>query len=680
MFSKNLNSSTIVILILACFVFLLCLYQIKPPKISLFSKNKEEFGIMDIFNKKVSKEPEHLERKRILLTAATSGLGYDLAKKLAKSKCKLFITGRKQEKIDKIVKELRKHNEYVWGKAADLTKENEVETMFQEAVSKLHKINVLIMIPIQTSNSFYLQKTSIKQWKEYQSKNFEAVLMLNNLAIAHMRRKGDTKIINVSTYKGKYQTTKLAKGTEILSSNIVENHTKVLSEELQKDGIAVLSIRLDVDINRHTYDFDIEKYVTLPNYVKPVIKGLDKTLDSLSNHSKDVVPVFIYAIVSPYHEVNGRILSTNSFKNNRSLQHLINPSKLALDQVYSQIVPAQRIDGATYLTKQNPFGTSNAVKTLVKKNVNKIEGVNDYTKYDGKLLEKLSEIHKVDKTNIIIFQNEEIAVRKLFEIFIGRYQSVESVFPMDNYFYLNMIEHASLSNFAYTKLDERKKTTQFDLDTLVKNINSNTKCVYLSSPDTITGKSITKKEFKTFIDKIPDNVIVFLDQRFYEFSTNPDGVDGSEFINEAQNLFVLRSFNHFYSVKPLTLCYFLCKKSLYEYVEKTMVMNEVDDFLEMIALQCLKDKKHYNITMKKIATEKTRIQELLDKHEIPWIQSDTNYFLVETAKEIEEVSKVLKKENIVIVYGNDALQGYWTLPVSTPKINNKIVNSIVYSM
>lgn len=678
MIDKQLNSSTIIILILAFCVFLLCLYQVKLP--NPFKQQKENFGISDMFKKKVSKEPEQLEKKRVLITAATSGLGYELAKKLAKSNCKLFITGRKQGKIDKVVKEFSKYNNFVWGKSADFTKESEVEDMFKEAVSKLLTINTLIMVPIQTKNSFYLQRTSVSQWKEYQSKNFEAVLMLNNLTIAHMRRNDGGKIINVSTYKGKYQTTKLAKGTEILSSNIVENHTKVLSEELQNDGIAVVSVRLDVDINNYNYGFDIEKYVSLPEYVKPVIKGLDKTLDSLSNHSKDVIPVFIYAIVSPYHEVNGRILSTNTFKNNRNLQHIINPSKLALDQVYSQIVPSQRVDGATYLTKQNPFGTSDAVKELVKKNVNKLEGVNDYTKYDGKLLKQLSEMHNVDKTNIIIFQNEEIAVKKLFEIFIGRYQSVESVFPMDNYFYLNMIEHASLSNFSYTKLDEKAKTTSFDLDTLVKNINSNTKCVYLSSPDTVTGQSITKKQFQTFIDKIPDNVIVFLDQRFYEFSTNKEGVNGAEFINQAQNLFVLRSFNHFYSVKPLTLCYFLCKKSLYEYVERTMVMNEVDDFLEMIALQCLKDKKHYAITMKKIQTEKDRIKKLLDKHEIPWIESDTNYFLIETAKTNMEIAKVLKKEKIVLVYGNDTLQSYWTLPISTPKVNNKIINTIVYSV
>lgn len=678
MIRNQLNSSSVIILLLACFVFLLCLYQIKPP--ALFKRHKEEFALSDIFKKEVSKEPEQLERKRVLITAATSGFGYELAKKLAKSNCKLFITGRNQTKIDKVVKEFRKYNNFVWGKSADFTNESEVESMFKEAISKLKMLNTLIMIPIQTNNSFYLQKTTVSQWKEYQTKNFEAVLMLNNLAIAHMRRNKGGKIINVSTYKGKYQTTKLAKGTEILSSNIVENHTKVLSEELQNDGIAVTSVRLDVDINNYNFDFDIEKYVTLPSYVKPVIKGLDKTLDSLSNHSKDVIPVFIYAIVSPYHEVNGRVLSTNSFKNNRPLQHIINPSKLALDQVYSQIVPAQRVDGATYLTKQNPFGTSDAVKELVKKNVNKLEGVNEYTKYDGKLLEKISDMHKVDKTNIIIFQNEEIAVRKLFEIFIGRYQSVESIFPMDNYFYLNMVEHASLSNFSYTKLDEKNKTTEVDLDTLVSNINSNTKCVYLSSPDTVTGKSITKKQFQTFIDKIPDNVIVFLDQRFYEFSTNKDGVNGAEFINQAQNLFVLRSFNHFYSVKPLTLCYFLCKRTLYEYVERTMVMNEVDDFLEMIALQCLKDKKHYSITMKKIQSEKERMKQLLDKHEIPWIESDTNYMLIETAKSNMEIAKALKKEKIVLVYGNDALNGYWTLPVSTPKINNKVINTIVYGV
>jgi histidinol-phosphate aminotransferase len=678
MIGKQFNSSTTIILILAFCVFLLCLYQIEPE--TLFKKNVETFGLSNVFKKTVSKEPEQLERKRILITAATSGLGYDLAKKLAKSNCKLFITGRNPDKIEKIIKEFRQYNTFVWGKAADFKKENEVEEMFKEAVMRLLTINTLIMIPIQTKNSFYLQRTTVSQWKEYQTKNFEAVLMLNNLVISHMRRNNGGKIINVSTYKGKYQTTKLAKGTEILSSNIVENHAKVLSEELQNDGIAVVSVRLDVDINNYNYGFDLEKYVTLPDYIKPVIKGLDKTIDSLSNHSKDVIPVFIYAIVSPYHEVNGRVLSTNSFNNNRSLQHIINPSKLALDQVYSKIVPSQRVDGATYLTKQNPFGTSIAVKELVKKNINKLEGVNDYTKYDGKLIQKLTNIYKLDKNNIIFFQTEEIAIKKLFEIFIGRYQSVESVFPMDNYFYLNLIENASLSNFSYTKLNENTKTTSFDLDTLVDNINSNTKCVYLSSPDTITGKSITKAEFQIFIDKIPDNVIVFLDQRFYEFSTNKQGVNGAEFINQTQNLFVLRSFNHFYSVKPLTLCYLLCKKSLYEYVERTMVVNEVDDFIEMIALQCLEDKKHYAITMNKIQTEKKRIQDLLDKHEIPWIQSDTNYFLIETAKSNIEVSEALKKENIIMVNGNDTLMGYWTLPVSLPKINNKVINTIIYSI
>ncbi len=268
---NQLNQSTLVILVLSIFVFLFLFYQVGFPSLGRErDQTQENFGVMDYFKKNVSKEPEQLEKKHVLITAATSRLGLDLATRLAKSKCKLFVNGRIPKKVEKTVKELRKFNENVWGTAADFHNEHEIEEMFKDAVSKMRKVDTLIVIPIQSKTTFALQRTSMKEWREYQAKNIDSMIYLNNLAITHMRRNGNGKIINVSTYKGKYQTTKLAKGTEILASNVIENHTKLLSEELFKDGIAVTTIRLDVDINYYNVDFNTD--FNPPRDIRPILR------------------------------------------------------------------------------------------------------------------------------------------------------------------------------------------------------------------------------------------------------------------------------------------------------------------------------------------------------------------------------------------------------------------------
>jgi len=675
---NNMNQLTFIILSLSIIIFVFIFFKIgERVSTTNFNKSQENFGIFNLKNKNVKKESEHLEKKHILLTAATKGFGKDLAIHLAKSKCRLYITGKNKKTIEKTLKELRKYNENVWGKVCDFHKEQEIDEMVSDAIRKMKRIDTLIVIPIQSYTAFALQKTTMKDWKEYQTKNIDSLIYLNNLAIKHMRRYGNGKIINVSTYKGKYQTTKLAKGTEILASNIIENHTKVLSEETFRDGIAIMTIRLDMDINN--YNFDIGKWIKTPEYIKPVIKKIDNTINKLSTHSREVIPIFVYAIVSPFHEMNGRIIATNSFKKNKNLQKLINPSKLALDEVYSNVESSRQITGATYLSKQTPFGSSPGVKQKLVKNINKIDGVNNYTKYDGKLLEKLTHIHKCNVNNIIIFPTEQDAIKKIFDLFIGRYQSVAANYPCDSYFYLYLLETNTIPDFSYKSIDIKTKKVNSNITDLLDKINSNTKCIYISSPDTVSGQSITKKEFKTFIDKVPDNIIVFLDQRYYEFSSNKEGVNGSEFINEAQNLFVLRSFNNFYGVQPLTMAYLLCKEQLFTYMEKTIPVNEVNDFLEMVAISCLDDKTFYRNSRKKINSEKKRVQELLTKHDIPWIPSETNYILIETARDRKDIIKALKQEKIQYVPNMDKINGYWVLPISTPKINNKVINTIVYS-
>ena len=74
-----------------------------------------------------------LENKTVLIVGSTGGLGYDLARVLAKYGCKLIITGKDSKKVKTVEEELKKINEDVIGIKADFTNPQEIKDLFKIA-------------------------------------------------------------------------------------------------------------------------------------------------------------------------------------------------------------------------------------------------------------------------------------------------------------------------------------------------------------------------------------------------------------------------------------------------------------------------------------------------------------------------------------------------------------------
>ena len=674
---KPVNLIFITISILLLLFLLYTLYQKK----SHFSRKKEEFGIFDFTRNKPSNETASMETKKILVTCATSHFGKDLVMNLATSNCKLFITGKDQKKIDALITQLQKKNKNVWGKAANFESKKEVEAMFKSAIQSMKGVNTLINLPVPCNNSRSIKKIEFEEWQQHFTNNINSLLLLNKLALDHMRNKGDGKIINVSSYKVKLDNTTIAPGNEIISDHIVEKYSRLLSADSFHDGVAVTTIRLDEELSKGQYMSDSIP-LKVPESAKSIIKSLDSITKMLSDNTEHVIPIFIYIIKAPFHEINGKIIGTKTFKNRKNLYPIIRPSELQLEnEIYNRIVHTSNIPGATYLVKQNPYGGPPSLKNKIQNELSeKLDGVNHYTRYDGKLLEKLIDLHKVKKNNILIFKDEESACKKIFDIFIGRHQDIQAEFPQWSYFFQLTKETKSNTGYGLLKMDESKGTVKLQLDSLLKSVHSNTKCIYLSSPNTVSGQSITKDDFKDFLTKVPDNVIIYLDQRYYEFSSNKTGVNGRDFIHINPNLIVQRSFNNFYGIKDLSLSYLMCSPKLFNFVSKTMNVNIVDDYQEMLALSCLEDITYYNRIKKKMKDETNRIQKLYKKKNMKTIPTETNYFLVKTTRNVDTIRNMLEKQNIVLYQSLDSYNDYWTLPISEPHINTKVMNLILYGV
>ncbi|MDR1016709.1 MAG: histidinol-phosphate transaminase [Coriobacteriales bacterium] len=147
---------------------------------------------------------------------------------------------------------------------------------------------------------------------------------------------------------------------------------------------------------------------------------------------------------------------------------------------------------------------------------------------------------------------------------------------------------AQLTGAEYRELPLRADGV-FDLDAILAAIDADTKIVYLCSPNNPTGGAITKPEFAAFLDKLPEQVLLVIDQAYQEFATDPAALDAMDFFDDARPLVVLRTFSKMYAMAGARVGYGIAPAPVIEAVDKIRTPFNVNSVAQAGALAALGD-------------------------------------------------------------------------------------------
>jgi histidinol-phosphate aminotransferase len=92
-----------------------------------------------------------------------------------------------------------------------------------------------------------------------------------------------------------------------------------------------------------------------------------------------------------------------------------------------------------------------------------------------------------------------------------------------------------------------------DLDAIAAAVTDRTRVVIVCSPNNPTGTIVSADDFSAFLDRIPSDVLVLLDEAYAEFVTAPGAVDGLALVGSRPNLVVLRTFSKAYGLAGLRI-------------------------------------------------------------------------------------------------------------------------------
>lgn len=148
-----------------------------------------------------------------------------------------------------------------------------------------------------------------------------------------------------------------------------------------------------------------------------------------------------------------------------------------------------------------------------------------------------------------------------------------------------------------------------DLDAMADAVTDRTRVVIVCTPNNPTGPIVTSAEFAAFVDRVPRDVLIILDEAYAEFVTAPDAVDGlaERLFERHPNVVVLRTFSKAYGLAGLRVGYAIGHPRVLDAARTTGIPLSVTSAAERAAIASLDAEAELRERVSVIVERRTRL-------------------------------------------------------------------------
>lgn len=154
------------------------------------------------------------------------------------------------------------------------------------------------------------------------------------------------------------------------------------------------------------------------------------------------------------------------------------------------------------------------------------------------------------------------------------------------------------------------KDHTLDLDSMLMAITDRTRLLFVSNPNNPTGTALRTEELTGFLDRVPENVLVVLDEAYREFVTDADVPDGFGFLDR-QNVAVLRTFSKAYALAGIRLGFLVASPEVASGVRKVGIPFSVNRVAQAAGIAAMAATPELLSRCADVTKERTRVHEAL---------------------------------------------------------------------
>lgn len=147
-----------------------------------------------------------------------------------------------------------------------------------------------------------------------------------------------------------------------------------------------------------------------------------------------------------------------------------------------------------------------------------------------------------------------------------------------------------------------------DLPAMAAAITDKTRLVFLCTPNNPTGTALTADKLTTFLDRVPPDCLVVLDEAYVQYVRDPQVPDGLTLYTSRPNVAVLRTFSKAYGLAGLRVGYLVAHEPVAAAVRKTMLPFTVNSLAQAAAIASLAAESELLQRVELVVKERDRVR------------------------------------------------------------------------
>ena len=196
-------------------------------------------------------------------------------------------------------------------------------------------------------------------------------------------------------------------------------------------------------------------------------------------------------------------------------------------------------------------------------------------------------------------------------------------------------------------LDER---SEMDAGALLAAVGPRTRAMILCNPNNPSGTYLTLDEVRDLADKLPEDVLLILDEAYVEFMDDRTYKDSHMLALERENVLVARTFSKAHGLAGLRVGYGIASAGIADYAERVRfpvsvnLAAQVAATASMLAIEKVCERARF------VIGERKRLQEAFEGARLSFIPSQGNFIMVRFGAADFERSGVLVREGEALGY------------------------------
>jgi histidinol-phosphate aminotransferase len=152
------------------------------------------------------------------------------------------------------------------------------------------------------------------------------------------------------------------------------------------------------------------------------------------------------------------------------------------------------------------------------------------------------------------------------------------------------------------------KDETHDLPAMADAITENTRLVFLCNPNNPTGTVVPRAEIEAFLDRVPEDCLVVLDEAYREYVRDDAVPDGLTMYGDRPNLAVLRTFSKAYGLAGLRIGYLVAHPIVAGAIRKTFLPFSVNSVAQAAGIASLEARDELLERVERTVKERDRVR------------------------------------------------------------------------